>query len=207
MKKLICLMLSVVLIFSMSAPAFAKEVHDETVVCKEITFEEAVKQTMNYDGISYEEAKEKLLAEEERILTQLGVPNVKTRNGVARSNIIQYYDYEKVVTYNQNSNFQSAIGATIRTFLDDGSTRYIDDVMNAYTRRVAGLYNYTWIQLGNVWYTIASNKRSVEIGGSGYFEVTVDTSSSVELPGFSGSVGTSRTYLSNTMSLSGTYYS
>lgn len=206
MKKIFSLALSFVLILSMSIPAFAAEVSDGNVVCEEISFEEAVARRMEHDNISYEVAREELLSEEDRILSQLGMNNTVSRNGVARSDIIQYYNYEKTFTYSKNSNFSCAINATIITYADYGTTRYIDSVADLSTRRVSGLGDYDWVQQG-VWHDISTDKRSVVLGATGHFSVTTTTSSSVEIPGFgSGSVGSNHTYLSDTMYPQATYY-
>lgn len=72
-----------------------------------ITFEEAVSLKASHENISYEEAKEKLLIEEERILTELAqnqkrrflsnksVEQLKTE--LNARDVIEYYDYKKLL--------------------------------------------------------------------------------------------------------------
>lgn len=208
MKKALSLIIAVVMVFSMCIPASAAEPAanwiEGAVELKEISFEEAVVRRMQHDGISYEAAKAELLEEENRILS-----GIQTRSA-PRSSIIQYYDYQKNFTYSKNSAFSCALYATIRTFLDDGSTRYIDAVYDESIRRVSGTGKYEWINQSTPWSTIAAGRRSADIGGKGYFQVTVSTSSGVSgsLAGFtvSGTIGSSSIYQSETMSPRATYY-
>lgn len=208
MKKALSLIITIVVIFSMCVSASAAETTtnwiEGAVKIKEISFEEAVAKRMQHEGISYEAAKAKLLEEENRLLS-----GIQTR-GISRSNIIQYYDFEKNFTYSENSRFSCALCATIRTFLDDGSTRYIDAVYDESIRRISGIGNYEWINMSTPWSEIAVGRRSVDIGGKGYFQVTTSTSSGVSgsLPGFeiSGSVGNNTIYQSDTVSPRATYY-
>lgn len=208
MKKALSLIIAIVMAFSICVSASAAEPTSDwiegAVEIKEISFEEAVAKRMKHDGISYEAAKANLLEEEKRLLS-----GIQTR-GISRSNIIQYYDYEKNFTYSKNENFICALCATIRTFLDDGSTRYIDAVYDESIRRISGTGNYEWVNLSDAWSEIAVGRRSVDIGGKGYFQVTTTTSSGVSgsLPGFevSGTVGSSTIYQSETISPRATYY-
>lgn len=208
MKKALSLVIAVVMVFSMCIPASAAEPAADwiggAVELKEISFEEAVAKRMQHDGISYEAAKAELLEEESQILSR-----IHTRS-VSRSDVIRYYDYQKNFTYSQNSNFVCALCASIRLFLDDGSTWYIDDIFDESTRRISGIGDYEWIEQATGWSTITPGRRSADIGGKGYFQVTVSTSSGVSasLPGFtvSGTVGHNTIYQSNTISPRATYY-
>ena len=209
MKKTLAIILSFALIISLALPAFATEVSDECVIYKEITFEEAIAKKMACDNISYTQARNELLEEEQRILTELGLTGQTTRNSTPRSDIINYYNFEKTFSYPQNSSFSCAINATLVIVSDYYNSRYIDSVATISTRRVSGLYSYDWNQTG-VWSNISYDKKSVDLGATGYFSVTTTTSSgaSIDIPGFSvsGSVGSIHTYLSETMSLQTTYY-
>ncbi len=208
MKKALSLIIAVVMVFSMCIPASAEEPDANWIggaaELKEISFEEAVSKRMRHDGISYEAAKAELLEEENRILSR-----IHTRS-VSRSDVIRYYDYQKNFTYSKNSNFACALCATIRLFLDDGSTWYIDIIKGESVRRISGIGDYEWINQANAWSTIAAGRRSADIGGIGYFQVTVSTSSGVSgsLAGFtiSGTVGSNTIYQSNTISPRATYY-
>lgn len=208
MKKALSLIIAVVMVFSMCIPASAAEPAANwiggAVKLKEISFEEAVVRRMQHDGISYEAAKAELLEEENRILSRIQA------HSVSRSGIFRYYDYEKNFTYSKNSNFVCALCASIRLFLDDGSTWYIDDIFDESTRRVSGIGDYEWIEQSEGWSTIWAGRRSADIGGKGYFQVTVSTSSGVSgsLAGFtvSGTVGHNTIYQSETISPRATYY-
>jgi|GEM_PF-2958527 len=223
-KKLMSLALAVVMCVSLCVPAFAVEAGgadcyelaeygpESIVYCREITFEEAVEQKMNYDNISYEDAKEQLLAEENRILTQLGVRNVTSRTNerTYANDIIKYQNYEKEFSYPGNSSFRCAITATVVTFSDYGHTRLIDRVDMLSTRRVSGLYDYDWIEKATS-SNISYDKTSVRLSATGHFTTSITSShgGTIEIiPGFSysGSVGTTSTYLSETMYPTTTFY-
>ena len=211
MKRIISLFMALLTIFSLSVSAFAMDVaeRDQEDKGQELTFEEVVLRKMAYDNISCAEAKEELLQEEARILEDFGLRYAGTQVVGTQSELIKYYNYEKTFVYPDNTNFSCAINATIVTVSDYGTTRYIDRVDMLSTRRVAGMYSYEWIQQ-SVSANISADKKSVRLAAAGHFSVTVTTSSGAgfEIGGFtySGTVGTMKLYLSNTMYPTTTYY-
>ncbi len=211
MERIISLFMALLTIFSLSVSSFAMDVaeRDQEDKCQELTFEEVVLRKMAYDNISCAEAKEELLQEEARILEDFGLRYAGTQAVGTKSELIKYYNYEKTFVYPDNTNFSCAINATIVTVSDYGTTRYIDRVDMLSTRRVAGMYSYEWIQQ-SVSANISADKKSVRLAAAGHFSVTVTTSSGAgfEIGGFtySGTVGTMKLYLSNTMYPTTTYY-
>ncbi len=204
MKKLLSILLVLALILSMSISAFAAEPYTAQDTWEEISFEEAVIQKMNYDNITYEEAEAELREAEERILAELGMTNTMSRQNAARSNPIQYYNYSKTCTYDQNSNYSCLLLATICTFLDYGTTRYIDSVLGTATQRAPGVNDYEWVETVPAWSRISYDKRSVDLGATGYFTFT--TSYSTTIDGFvSNTIGGNVTYISDPFELLETY--
>ena len=209
MKKLLSLVISLTMVLSLAVPAFAAAPLSEgNVECRQLTFEEVVLKKMKYDNISYEAAKEQLLDEENRILTQIGMNEKNAYTNSMRSNFVQYVEYSKEFDFPDNSEFSCAINVTIRTYSDFGHTRWIDEVVMMSTRRVSGRYSYEWIEEDKT-SIISADKKSVKLMAMGHFSVTTskEINASVELPGFSvgSSSGGTYLYLSNTMRPTGTY--
>ncbi len=160
MKKLLSIVLSLAMALSLAIPAFAAEpLSDGKVECRQLTFEEVVLKKMKYDNISYEAAKEQLLDEENRLLTQMGMNKKSAYTNSTRSDFVQYVEYSKEFGFPDNSAFSCAINATIRTYSDYGHTRWIDEVVMMSTRRVSGLYSYEWIEEDKA-HIISSDKKA-----------------------------------------------
>lgn len=217
MKKLMCSILSLMLMCTMAAPAFAVDADNpDNQVCFEVdldnpdayrklTFDEVIEQTMEHNNISYEAARNQLLENEAQILARLhGTPAATaTVPALSEHSIkVQYLGYDDTFSYSQNTRYKGSIVATLVVIQDYGVHTAIQDVINVGSRGIAGWKDYEWIEIG-INSRIADDRRSVRIDVTGYFEVRVDYSleGSVELTGFSigGSVGSELTYTSETV--------
>lgn len=183
-----------------------------------ITFEEAVSLKASHENISYEEAKEKLLIEEERILTELAqnqkrrflsnksVEQLKTE--LNARDVIEYYDYRKTFTYSKCTSFKAQLEASIVVVDDYSNHKFIDRVDYIYSRRIAGEYDFDWIEKAAT-ANIAAGKKSVRLAVSGYFTSSknVDVGGDFSLPGFSvgTTIGNTITLMSETVNVAYDY--
>lgn len=200
MKKVMCSILSLTLICTMAAPAFAASNLDNASAghiateistdslddCKQLTFEEVIAQDMEYYNISYEEARNQLLAKEAEILAR-HYGNSATMALMEHSNLLEYYTYQKEFSYDLNTAFKGLMTARIVVMNDYGVHKVIESVDSITSKRTAGLYRDRWIQQSAT-SRIATDYKSVRIEIVGYFEVEVDASveGSVTIAGFTG---------------------
>ncbi|MFR5631504.1 MAG: hypothetical protein ACLUFH_00715 [Monoglobales bacterium] len=227
MKKVILTIMSMVLSVAFALNVCAAEMEHPTNSLEEysvsinmedldindkVTFEEAVSLKASHENISYEEARKKLLVEEDRILTELAqAQKLRLRSNKSieqlkaelnAQNVIEYYSYEKTFSYPKRTSFKAQLQASIVLVDDYSNHKFIDRVDWIYTRRVAGEYTYDWIESA-VSSNIAAGKKSVRLAADGYFTSSKDVSGggSFSLPGFSvdSSVGTTVTLMSETV--------
>lgn len=228
MKKISCFVLSCIAATSLSLPAFAADqpemmnanTHDIAAEinvsdlddCRELTFEEVIAQDMERYNISYEMARNQLLAGEAEILAKYFNRPLSVASGFPlsqHSDVVQYYTYQKEFSYDRNKSFKGQMTARIVVLNDYGVHKVIQRVDSITTKRVAGLYYYDWIEQSTT-SEIAANYKSVRIEIVGYFKVEVDTAleGSVDILGFvnvGGSVGGTLTYESEVVIKHWTY--
>lgn len=233
MKKLLLIIISTVLsaaftlnvcAASMEYPTNSSEGYSVSInmedldVNDRITFEEAASLKASHENISYEEAKAELLIEEERILTELAqnqkrrflsnksIEQLKTE--LNARDVIDYYNYAQTFSYSQNKNFKAQLEALIVIVDDYSNHKFIDRVDWIYTRRIAGEYDFDWIEKAAL-STIAVGKKSVRLAADGYFTTSKDVSGGggFELPGFTfeTSIGNTITLMSDTVHVAYNY--
>lgn len=218
MKKLLSFLLIIVLTLSLTTSTFAVSNNSGTVKAVpeaikvvDITYDEYIKIIADEKGISIDEAKKLDMEQNQKNEKKLAknFPNLKSVNSLD-SGSYSYQTIEQIFTYPYNSSFKAAITATIKIYTY-GSFRQINYVQGISSRRVAGLYEYSWVQ-SYVWQDPGNEQMpctSVNLGAVGYFEVTVSKSLGLSggLPGFSisGELSNDVIYQSNTLSMQTTY--
>jgi len=193
---------------------------------KKISFEEAVEKRMLSEDISYNEALEIMLKEEEEILQdyaekiyQLEYFNLSSladkeknineiKSNIDIRSIINYVSVEQRFSYDQNTRYKAQLEAELRIVQDTSTSYIIDRVMGLTSIRIAGLYAYDWDETASD-YDIAAGKKSVYMWVKGNFKVEVSGSigGGIDLPGFevTGEVGGTVKYISDTIKGSKTY--
>ena len=159
-----------------------------------ITENEWIKHVADEYNISYNEAmiKENLY------------PNRQIDSSISSITPQSYYfTFEKENKYYGDGNYSAIIGAAFK-LANEGSFRWIDDVVDVYTRAGTGHGRYEWNELGTHTHELSSNGNKLSLFGIGYF--SVETTEGFSLGWIlEGHVGQTNIYRSETFNITGTY--
>lgn len=199
MKKILSLLLVIVLTLGMSSGVFADESQVQLVEkTTYLTYEQYTELLATEKGITLEEAialdKSENEAYEKELVKRfpkLKNKKINSNNSISPNGITAdgyyYVNQEWGFVYPGNTSFQGALTASFKNY-SYGSFREIVTVLGKSTRRTAGLYSATWVP-NYIWQypeNTGMPAASVELGGSGYFQIVTTISGGISggVPGF-----------------------